>query len=106
MIATFLRICLHSFTLAPQLEGRRFEQGNSRQIEDFLGCKTKTSEIKLVKYEISIDKPFFNRDDLVDAMCDYPNPPHPKSLSQSGRGTLRNLSPLLLSWEKGLGDEG
>ena len=31
--------------------------------------------------------------------------PHPKSLSQNGRGTL-NLAPLLPSWEKGLGDEG
>ncbi|XGB39091.1 MAG: hypothetical protein LVT47_13365 [Cyanobacteria bacterium LVE1205-1] len=31
--------------------------------------------------------------------------PHPKSLSQSGRGTLNPV--LLLSfWEKGLGDEG
>jgi uncharacterized protein (DUF433 family) len=31
--------------------------------------------------------------------------PHPKCLSQSGRGTL-NPVPLLLFWEKGLGDEG
>ena len=31
--------------------------------------------------------------------------PHPKSLSQSGRGTL-NPAPLLPFWEKGLGDEG
>jgi hypothetical protein len=31
--------------------------------------------------------------------------PHPKSLSQRGRGTL-NLAPLLPFWEKGLGDEG
>lgn len=31
--------------------------------------------------------------------------PHPKSLSQSERGTL-NLASLLPSWEKGLGDEG
>ncbi len=31
--------------------------------------------------------------------------PHPKSLSQSGRGTL-NPVPLLPFWEKGLGDEG
>jgi hypothetical protein len=37
-------------------------------------------------------------------MCDYPQSPHPKSLSQSGRGTLRNLAPLLLPWEKGVGD--
>jgi len=31
--------------------------------------------------------------------------PHPKSLSQKGRGTL-NPAPLLPLWEKGLGDEG
>ena len=31
--------------------------------------------------------------------------PHPKSLSQSGRGTL-NPVPFLSFWEKGLGDEG
>ncbi len=31
--------------------------------------------------------------------------PHPKSLSQAGRGTL-NPAPLLPTWEKGLGDEG
>ena len=31
--------------------------------------------------------------------------PHPKSLSQSGRGTLNSV-PLLPFWEKGLGDEG
>jgi hypothetical protein len=31
--------------------------------------------------------------------------PHPKSLSQSGRGTF-NPAPLLLFWERGLGDEG
>lgn len=31
--------------------------------------------------------------------------PHPKSLSQEGRGTLK-LAPLLPKWEKGLGDEG
>jgi hypothetical protein len=31
--------------------------------------------------------------------------PHPKSLSQSGRGTL-NPAPLRPFWEKGLGDEG
>ncbi len=31
--------------------------------------------------------------------------PHPKSLSQAGRGTL-NPAPLLPFWEKGLGDEG
>ena len=55
-------------------------------------------------------------------MCDYPNPSHrsaerdsterspnvsrriPKSLSQSGRGTLINLASLLLPWEKGLED--
>jgi len=32
--------------------------------------------------------------------------PHPKSLSQDGRGTLKYLAPLLPAWEKGLGDEG
>jgi hypothetical protein len=36
--------------------------------------------------------------------------PLPKSLSQSGRGTLKghilDLAPLLPFWEKGLGDEG
>ncbi len=31
--------------------------------------------------------------------------PHPKSLSQGGRGTL-NPAPLLPFWEEGLGDEG
>ncbi|XGB40248.1 MAG: hypothetical protein LVT47_06025 [Cyanobacteria bacterium LVE1205-1] len=31
--------------------------------------------------------------------------PHPKSLSQNGRGTL-NPVPILPFWEKGLGDEG
>ncbi|XGB40001.1 MAG: hypothetical protein LVT47_04180 [Cyanobacteria bacterium LVE1205-1] len=31
--------------------------------------------------------------------------PHPKSLSQRGRGTL-NLVPILPFWENGLGDEG
>ena len=36
----------------------------------------------------------------------FPNSPHPKSLSQSGRGTLSTLAPLLPLWEKGLGDEG
>ena len=30
--------------------------------------------------------------------------PHPKSLSQSERGTL-NLAPLLLFWEKGVGED-
>jgi hypothetical protein len=36
--------------------------------------------------------------------------PLPKSLSQGGRGTLKDnmfdLAPLLPAWEKGLGDEG
>jgi len=33
--------------------------------------------------------------------------PHPKSLSQAGRGTLKGFTtPLLPFWEKGLGDEG
>ena len=31
--------------------------------------------------------------------------PHPKSLSQNGRGTL-NPVPILPFWENGLGDEG
>jgi len=35
-----------------------------------------------------------------------PGSPHPKSLSQNGRGTLKNVAPLRPWWEKGLGDEG
>jgi hypothetical protein len=44
---------------------------------------------------------------LGDEGLTYPSgSPHPKSLSQYGRGTLNNLAPLRPFWEKGLGDEG
>jgi hypothetical protein len=45
-----------------------------------------------------------NNEKRNNAMCDYPNPLTLNPSPRAGEGTLRNLAPLLLPWEKGLGD--
>ncbi|MEM8639910.1 MAG: hypothetical protein AAGG51_14010, partial [Cyanobacteria bacterium P01_G01_bin.54] len=56
----------------------------------------------------SVDHIFVSRSkDYINSEGVHPSyaSPHPKSLSQAGRGTL-NPAPLLLFWVMGLGDEG